>query len=243
MKLSLGWWRLLAVASALTSALEEAVVSADGASTAGASTAGSGVLDRHAALREAKQAAREQFLLDHPIVFDSFGRVLRWGVDPVELRCSKQLRCVVTQSRLRRFRTKDEELRQRQIRLDRQAEADGRSGNLTEADVRRQRQAKEDRGRCRLYGEWLRVWLRDDSKTKAAFFQKLGKHHADFGELRGLHRERSLNRRKATALYRHIALQVHPDKLPKRCDHSKRMQEMMRDILSEAERMKNELLA
>ena len=51
---------------------------------------------------------------------------------------------------------------------------------------------------------------------------------------RALHRERSLDRRKAGVLYRHVALQVHPDKLPKRCDgsNSKPLLAMMRDILA-----------
>ena len=146
-------------------------------------------------------------------------------------------------STTRRFRTKEEEMRQQMIRVDRQAEADGRFGNQTEEDVRKARQAKEDRGRCRLYSAWLRHWLRDGTKTKQQFFRALAKHYADFGELHELHRERSLNRRKASALYRHVALQVHPDKLPKRCGHSQHMLAMMRDILAEADRLKKELLA
>ena len=199
--------------------------------------------NRRGRLEAAKAAARAKFVAEHAVVFDAHGRVLSWPLEPVELRCSKRLECTVTKSTTRRFRTKEEEMRQQQIRVDRQAEADGRFGNQTEEDVRKARQAKEDRGRCRLYTAWLRHWLRDDAKTKPRFFRALAKHYADFGELHELHRERSLNRRKAGALYRHVALQVHPDKLPKRCGHSQHMLAMMRDILAEADRLKKELLA
>lgn len=198
---------------------------------------------RRAKLAAAKAAARAKFETAHPIVFDAYGRVLRWAIEPTEMRCTKWIECVVTKSALRRFRTKEEELQQKQIRLDRQAAADGRGGNQSEEQLRKMRQAKEDRGRCALYREWLRSWAKDESKTKEPFFRKLGVNHEDFGALRALHKERSLNRRKAGALYRHVALQVHPDKLPKKCSAEAGLLDMMRAILNEADHMKNELMS
>ena len=103
-----------------------------------------------------------------------------------------------------------------------------------------------DQATALRYVAFTLAWI---SKAKDGFYRALARHHADFGELRALHRERSLNRRKAGVLYRHVALQVHPDKLPKRCDGSgespgaKQLLAMMRDILAEADRLKNELLA
>ena len=198
---------------------------------------------RREKLAAAKATARAAFTSAHPMVFDSYGRVLRWAIEPSEIRCTKRIECVVTKSALRRFRTKEEELQQKQIRLDRQAAADGVFGNKSEEQVRKMRQAKEDRARCSLYKEWLRSWHKDASKTKDKFFKKMGKEHADFGALRALHIERSLNRRKAGALYRHVALQVHPDKLPKKCSAEKGLLDMMRGILGEADRMKAELMS
>jgi hypothetical protein len=64
----------------------------------------------------------------------------------------------------------------------------------------------------------------------------------DFGKLRLMwKRGRSqANARKVKKQYRHIALTVHPDKLMKPCQ-KKKVTDMMRDILNEADRMKDEL--
>ena len=40
-----------------------------------------------------------------------------------------------------------------------------------------------------------------------------------------------------------VALQVHPDKLPKKCSAEVGLLDMMRAILNEADRMKNELMS
>ena len=59
--------------------------------------------------------------------------------------------CRVTEFEKRKYRTKEEELRQKLIRLDKQAELDGEFGNDSESAQKRQRIKKEQRTRCSLF--------------------------------------------------------------------------------------------
>merc|ERR1712216_309118 len=106
---------------------------------------------------------------------------------------------------------------------------------------------KENRARCKVYKEWAKEWKRDGDKAKQNFFEFLTGAHEDFAALRNMWRNRQPGpnrklQRKVKKLYRHIALAVHPDKLPQ-MSKKKRVTNMVRDILNEADRMKDELTA
>ena len=146
-----------------------------------------------------------------------------------------------------KYRTKDEEIRQKQIVADRQATMDSAFGSEDPDKKRKKRMEKENRARCKVYKEWAKNWKRDHDSNKQSFFQWLESNHEDFQQLRAMFQQHQQTgrtdrraQRKVKKLYRHIALAVHPDKLPQLCK-KKRVMNMMRDILTESEKMKDEL--
>jgi hypothetical protein len=190
-------------------------------------------------LQEAKEKCSSAFVDSNQMVFDEKGRVLRWPVDVVEVACTSKLKCKVIKSEQRKFRTADEELRQKMLVLDAQAEQDQKAGNLTDDDKKAKRRKKEERIRCHLYGAWLEEYQADKAEAKDAFWEYLSTAYEDFAQLRTTARSPASSRKKRalTKLYRHIALQVHPDKLPHACN-GKAHEGMMKVILNEATRLK-----
>ena len=123
--------------------------------------------------RDAKAKAKKVFLNKHGMIFDSYGRVLRWGKDPKTYECKENkkigLYCTVTDSVTRKYRTKEEERRGQLIKLDKQAELDGQFGSGSDDAKKARRRRKENRRRCSLYNEWLENFEKDAS-TLVWFF-------------------------------------------------------------------------
>lgn len=73
--------------------------------------------------RRAISDAKNRFRDDNPIVFDSYGRVMRWPREPKDVICKDDLSsCKVSSSEERKYRSEEEENLQAMIRLDKQAE-------------------------------------------------------------------------------------------------------------------------
>ena len=213
------------------------------------------------ALRMAKRRAKAAYREENMAVFDMYGRLLKYGLEPLEVECKFAAgaadgkappACKVTKEERRKFRTKEEEIRQKQIVADRQATMDTAQGSEDPNKKRQKRMEKENRARCKVYKEWAKEWKRDGDKAKQTFFEFLTGAHEDFAAMRTMWRNRQPGpnramQRKVKKLYRHIALAVHPDKLPHEeklyggKSKKKRVMSMMRDILTEADRMKDEL--
>ena len=85
----------------------------------------------------------------------------------------------------------------------------------------------------------LEEYQADKAEAKDAFWEYLSTAYEDFAQLRTTARSPASSRKKRalTKLYRHIALQVHPDKLPHACN-GKAHEGMMKVILNEATRLK-----
>jgi hypothetical protein len=205
---------------------------------------GAGTVNADAkAKAKAKAAAKRAFEEEHGTVFDSYGRVMKWGKKVTSMDCRKKKTsdggyiCSVTKSEERKYRTKEETARQRVIKLDRQAEADRAGGDDTKDGEAKKRMKNENRVRCNLYKDWLPQFKGDGSEKKDMFFEYLASNFEDFGGLRTLARQGRKEERKASKLYRHIAKETHPDKLPDGCKTDE-MKEMMRDILSKSTSLK-----
>lgn len=224
----------------------------------GISTVNKEAILRNAVRRKRRQArirAEESFREKHPIVFDSYGRVIRWPREPDDVECSRigagmvrgegdgessvaaaSFSCEVTTWSERKFRSAEEEHLQRLIRLDKQVELDREAGSDSETDISNRRRKVENKKRCALYREWVKQFASSGEEGQRSFFKWLEREYADFGTLRRLP-IRSPSQRKANKLYRHIALQIHPDKLPPKC-RDDAMKEMMVAIMSNAEKVK-----
>ena len=144
--------------------------------------------------------------------------------------------CKVTSSEERKYRNEEEESLQAMIRLDKQAELDREAGSGSEKDQANRRRKIENRKRCKLYNDWLDKYKNTSKDERRTFFKWLEYSYADFEKLRNLPLSRS-SLRKAKKLYRHIALQIHTDKLPSTC-RDDMMKEMMVAILENAEKQK-----
>jgi hypothetical protein len=206
---------------------------------------GGGAKTRHAE-RMAKRRCMDEFREKNMAVFDHYGRVLKYGQEPLDTKCTKSdlgaPKCKVTQHERRKYRTSDEEKRQKLIVLDRQTEMDTQFGSQSVSAKKKKRVEKESRKRCGVYKEWSDVHGPDQSKGKVNFFTWLEGHWEDFQKLRLMQRQGNSNKRKVKSAYRHIALSVHPDKLPKQCQE-KPTTDMMRDILTEADRLQEAMLS
>jgi hypothetical protein len=190
-------------------------------------------LKKRRAISEAKRAFRE----DNQIVFDSYGRVMRWPREPKDVICKDDLSsCKVSSHEERKYRTDEEENLQAMIRLDKQAELDREAGSESSQDQANRRRKIENRKRCKLYRDWLEKYKETSSDDRRTFFKWLEYSYADFEKLRNLPLSRS-SLRKAKKLYRHIALQIHTDKLPMSC-RGDEMKDMMVSILENAEKQK-----
>ena len=160
--------------------------------------------------RDAKAKAKKTFLSKHGMVFDSYGRVLRWGKEPNKYECKKNKKvssgifCTVTESTSRKYRTKEEDRRGKMIILDKQAEVDSQFGSGSDDAKRARRRRKENRQRCSLYNEWLINFEKDESEQHKQFYQWLTNQFEDFATLRRLQPGRK-GVRKAKKLYRNIA--------------------------------------
>jgi len=218
-----------------------------GSSGSGGEKKGS-VKDRHK-LRLAKRRCMDEFREKNMAVFDHYGRVLKYGQEPLETKCSATKngnpKCKVTEWERRKYRTSEEEKRQKMIQLDRQTDMDQSYGSQTKSAKRKKRAEKEGRKRCGVYKEWSDNHKKDGDSKKTTFFTWLEANWEDFQKLRKMHTQRGRgtvpNKRKVKRAYRHIALSVHPDKLPKQCQ-DKDTTDMMRDILTEADRLQNGML-
>lgn len=120
------------------------------------------------------------------------------------------------------------------------------------ADTKSRESADE---RCAKYEAWRGEYLSrngDSGVVAVSFFEAfLAAQHEPFGTLEKLRRHlhsvggetgtvREVIERKATATYRALSRELHPDKLPKEC--AKETQEMMRAILDRAEALKHCIL-
>jgi len=191
------------------------------------------------ARRRSRRECEESFRKAHQIVFDSYGRVIRWPREPDEVDCEKhakrdEFKCKVTSWTERKYRNEKEEHLQQQIRLDKQAELDREAGSDAESDMARRRLRVENKKRCLLYKEWKGKY--EDMEEEKQFFKWLETEYADFAALRKLPLSKRYAR-KAKKLYRHIALQIHHDKLPSGC-RDEVTKSMMVAILENAEKMK-----
>jgi len=191
--------------------------------------------------RDAKAKAKKMFLSKHGMVFDSYGRVLRWGKDPTKYECKENkkigLYCTVTDSSTRKYRTKEEERRGKMIKLDKQAELDGQFGSGSDDAKKARRRRKENRRRCSLYNEWLENFEKDKSEKHKGFYNWLNGQFADFQTLRRLSPGRR-GLKKARKLYRNIAREIHSDKLPEDC-RKDNMKSMMSTILGKVESVRD----
>ena len=66
----------------------------------------------------------------------------------------------------RKYRTKDETLRQKAIQLERQEEADRAGGDDSKDGESKKGRKKEQRARCKLYDEWKIQFDNDTSEKK-----------------------------------------------------------------------------
>lgn len=193
--------------------------------------------------RDAKAKAKKKFLDKHGIVFDSYGRVVRWGKEPLKYDCKENakigLYCTVVDSKVRKYRTKEEDRRGKMIKLDKQAELDGQFGSGSEDAKRARRQRKENRRRCGLYKDWLAEFEKPEhaENGRKTFYAWLRKNFEDFDSLRNLKPGRR-GLRKARKLYRNIAREIHSDKLPQECS-TKPIQTMMAEILGKVESIRD----
>eukprot|EP00941_MAST-03F_sp_MAST-3F-sp1_P005259 g5259.t1 len=209
------------------------------------SVSAQGTVNKSAVLkRNAKKRAKEKFLEKHSTVFDSYGRVIKLGREVKKVECKPHknekimFTCEVTDWEDRKYRTREDELRQKLLKLDKQAELDKLSGDTSESAERKRRYRRESRTRCTLYKQWVVEYAKskDDAK-KRHFWNYLSSNYNDFGELRRLSPgKRSV--RRAKKIYRHIALQTHADKLPE-CAKTDEIKDMMRTIMGKAEYLKN----
>ena len=191
--------------------------------------------------RDAKGKARKRFLDKHGIVFDSYGRVLRFGKVPLKYSCEESPKsgwyCKVTKSEDRKYTTKEEERRSKMIKLDKQAELDAQYGSQSKDAKREKRLRKENRRRCALYKDWLTQYRKDEGTDKKGFFKYLQKEFVDFHSLKRI-QPGSRGKRKSKKLFRNIAREIHSDKLPDTCRDSE-MKEMMSTILGKCEKIKD----
>ena len=193
--------------------------------------------------RDAKAKAKKKFLDKHGIVFDSYGRVVRWGKEPLKYDCKENaklgLYCTVIDSKVRKYRTKEEDRRGKMIKLDKQAELDGQFGSGSEDAKRARRRRHEDRRRCGLYKDWLTEFEKPQNaeNKRRAFYDWLRKNFEDFDSLRKVKPGRR-GVRKARKIYRNIAREIHSDKLPKECS-TEEMMGMMAEILGKVESIRD----
>lgn len=193
--------------------------------------------------RDAKAKAKKKFLDKHGMVFDSYGRVVRWGKEPLKYDCKENsklgLYCTVVDSKVRKYRTKEEDRRGKMIKLDKQAELDGQFGSGSEDAKRARRRRREDRKRCGLYKDWLAEFEKPQNveNKRRSFYDWLRKNFEDFDSLRKTKPGRR-GMRKARKIYRNIAREIHTDKLPKDCS-SEAMRGMMAEILGKVESIRD----
>jgi len=195
--------------------------------------------------RVAKNTAEKRFRESHQIVFDSYGRVIRWPREPTDISCRQKTTktggfiCTVTKWEERKYRSDEEENLQKMLRLDKQAELDRQSGSVSQKDKAQRRQKTENRKQCGMYDEWLQKFESSEKQDpkRRPFFKWLERDYADFGALRKLPKRKS-SLRKGRKLYRHIALQIHSDKLPASC-RGEKITGMMVAILENAEKIKD----
>ncbi len=192
--------------------------------------------------RDAKSKARKKFLDKHGIVFDSYGRVLRWGKVVKNYDCKQNKKiggwyCTVTDSEVRKYLTKEEERRAKMIKLDKQTELDAQYGSNSKDAKRERRLRKENRKRCVMYKDWLTEYKKDDSTDKKPFFSYLSREFVDYQNLRRI-QPGSRGVRKSKKIFRNIAREIHSDKLPEGC-RSGDFKEMMSTILGKCEKIKD----
>lgn len=191
---------------------------------------------------KAKSEARSRFEKMYPIVFDGYGRVLQWAREAKDMECEEVagiIKCTVTKWETRKYRTKEEDRRQKMIRLDKQAEMDNFAGQDSESARKQRRHRKENRLRCGVFRSWLEQYERDASPGRKTFWTFLEGNYEDFGNLVRMAKQGGGGRavRKAKKLYRHIALNTHTDKLPEFCN-DENMKSMMQDLMGQTEKMK-----
>lgn len=201
------------------------------------------------AKRKAQRAEKERFEESHAAAFDEYGRTLRYGTTVGDIKCELtaamgQWRCSVVDFEVRKYLTKEEQTRAKQIRLDKQEELD--SGGATtegrESAVKKKVRQREEQARCETMGEWLVAYAKDASENHAEFFkQYLTGAYEDYNALRRIAEKRrgigKADQKKAAKLKRHIALTVHTDKIPERCRGDDELRAMLSDVLAHCERL------
>lgn len=133
--------------------------------------------------RRAREEARLRYVEDNAIVFDSYGRVMRWPREPTKFSCNednnKIFKCKVLSFEERKYRNTEEEILQSKIRLDKQAEIDREAGSESTQDKANRRRKIENRKRCKLYLHWLEKYTTTSSDEKQnlyAFLSSLFSH-------------------------------------------------------------------
>lgn len=187
--------------------------------------------------RRAQKKARKTFEESHTAAFDSYGRVIRYGMDVDEVSCeeaSEKWKCTVTEFSRRMYLTDAEKLISQQVKADKQEELDGQFGQTgSESTLAKVRVQKEQKSRCAVFNEWLAVFEKD---PKQFFNSYLGKNYEDYAALRRLAMGSTKNTKKAKKLKRHISLNVHGDKLPPYCNNAN-MKSFMTEVLTNVEEL------
>lgn len=200
--------------------------------------------------RRARADAKSKFEEDNGATFDAYGRTIRYGTDIDDVECKRdkpkkgesgkgEWRCKVTKSSRRKYLTKEEKVVSKQMQAEKQEEIDSAFGGAgPEAAMKKNKFKKEQRARCRVFGEWLAEFKKDAADSKhRAFFAYLKGDYEDFGAYRRIAETGGGGRKgkkKAKKLKRHIALNVHQDKLPSSCSNDE-IKEMMTAIMSHLE--------
>ena len=156
-------------------------------------------------------------------MFDAYGRFLNYGLEPHDVDCNKRtLKCTVTKWERRKFRTKDEEIRQKQIVADRQATMDSAFGSEDPDKKRKKRMEKENRARCKVYRRArTSARLEQTNVFPVPGVQSRGLPTASSNVPAASATGRTDRCAAVKKLYRHT-LAVHPDKLPQLCKEKTR---------------------
>mmetsp|Transcript_56022 Transcript_56022/g.112257 ORF Transcript_56022/g.112257 Transcript_56022/m.112257 type:complete len:252 (+) Transcript_56022:45-800(+) len=197
--------------------------------------------------RRARADAKAKFEEDNGASFDAYGRVIRYGTTADDLGCEGKMgkdgelkyTCRVTESTRRQYLTKEEKVTAKQLQADKQEEMDSSFGSVgAEGAAKKHKFKKEQKGRCRVFEEWLAEYKKDESKEHVNFFRTYLKHnYEDFAAYRAIAEKGAgskKEKKKAKKLKRHMSLNVHQDKLPPMCNNEE-VRDMMSGIMTHLE--------
>jgi len=206
---------------------------------------------RAVAKARAKADCKRKFEEDNGASFDAYGRVIRYGTTPDEIKCEEKrsakgddgpkFSCKVAASSRRQYLTKEEKVTSKQLIADKQEELDSSFGSTgAEGAVKRNKFKKEQKARCRVFDDWLKEYAahEKDGSTKSFFKDYLTKEYEDYAAYRKIAEMggggSKKGKKKAKKLKRHIALNIHQDKLPSMCSGDE-IRTMMAAIMTHVE--------